>query len=130
MKQFFAILILAGLSYGGYLFYRQVSLGNTRLSTPSISQGQLLISQTSNKLGNLAAVLGASISDTFETGKEMLNDVTEGASEPIINQLMTKTQETLKDLPRKEAEKIKYEFCRGVITEYESSSSPSPSQQP
>ena len=119
MKRLLTILILAGLSYGGYLFYRQASLGNTRLSTPSISQGQLLISQTSDQLGNLAAVLGASISNTFETGKEMLNDVTEGASEPIINQLMTKTQETLKDLPRKEAEKIKYEFCKGIITEYE-----------
>ncbi len=119
MKRLLAILILAGLSYGGYLYYRQSSLGNTRLSTPSISQGQLLISQTSDKLGNLAAVLGASISNTFETGKDLLNDVTSGASEPIINQLMTKTQESLKDLPRKEAEKIKYEFCKGIITEYE-----------
>ena len=64
-------------------------------------------------------MLGASISNTFETGKDLLNDVTSGASEPIINQLMTKTQESLKDLPRKEAEKIKYEFCKGIITEYE-----------
>lgn len=128
MKLLLVLLILAGLSYGGYLYYRQSSLRDTRLFTPPSSQNQLLISQTSDKLGNLAAVLGASISNTFETGKEVLNNITEGTSEPIINQLVSKTQETLKDLPRKEAEKIKYEFCRGVVEEYESPKS-SPANQ-
>jgi len=123
MKRLLGLILLAGLVYGGYLYYRQSSLGNTRLSTPLTSQGQLLISQTSDKLGDLAAVLGASISNTFETGKEILNNVTEGASEPIINQLVTRTTETLKDLPQKQAEKIKYEFCRGVVDEYEDKSS-------
>jgi hypothetical protein len=123
MKRLLSLILLAGLIYGGYVYYQQSQATNPRLP-PASSQNQLIISQTSSKLSDLASVLGASISNTFENGKELLNDATSGRSEPIINELVNKTTETLKDLPRKEAEKIKYEFCRGVIEEYEKGETP------
>jgi hypothetical protein len=125
MKRLLGLILLAGLIYGGYIYYQQSRLEQTSYVPPtSSSGGKLVISQTSNKLGDLASVLGASISNTFENGKELLNDATSGKSEPIINELVSKTTETLKDLPRKEAEKIKYEFCRGIVEEYENKSTP------
>lgn len=121
MKFFLALLLLSGLTYGGYLYYRQSKTPVITSNLPSESQakGKLNITQASDKLGSIAAVLGASISNTYEIGKDLLNTATGGASEPIINKLVSNTTETLKDLPRKEAEKIKYEFCKGVISEYE-----------
>ncbi|MFH2085406.1 MAG: hypothetical protein ABII21_01295 [bacterium] len=120
MKRLLGLILLAGLIYGGYIYYRQSQL---RVSLPpSSSSNQLIISQASDKLGDLASVLGESISNILADGQAYLSDATSGASEPIINQLVTKTQETLKDLPQKEAEKIKYEFCKGVVTEYEDKS--------
>lgn len=118
MKFFLAVLLLSGLTYGGYIYYRQLSTRETS-SKPVDTQNNLVISQATSKFDELASVLGASVVNTFENGKEMLNNATNGASEPIINELVSKTTETLRDLPRKEAEKIKYEFCKGVITEYE-----------
>jgi len=120
MKLFLAVLLLSGLSFGGYLYYRQ--LGSTKTYSPTSSNsGNLILTQSSDKLGNIASVLGANISNILQDGQNILSDVTSGASEPIINQLVTKTTETLKDLPAKEAAKIKYEFCKGIVTEYESS---------
>ena len=120
MKQLIGLILFAGIIYGGYVFYEHSSSPKINSSSVPSSSGSLTISQTSNKLEDLAAVLGASISNTFENGKDLLSDATSGKSEPIINELVSKTTETLKDLPRKEAEKIKYEFCRGVVEEYES----------
>ncbi len=119
MKRLLGLLLLAGVIYGGYLYYRQSTAAPTFQSETPATGGNLILSDTTAKIDNFASVLGASISNTFENGKEILNNATSGKSEPIINQLVTKTQETLKDLPQKEAEKIKYEFCRGVIEEYE-----------
>lgn len=119
MKRLLGLILLAGLLYGGYIFYRQSNPGDTELSSSLPPQNKLIINQSTDKLSSLVSVLGASISNTFENGKELLNDATSGKSEPIINELVSKTTETLKDLPRKEAEKIKYEFCRGIVEEYE-----------
>lgn len=124
MKRLLGLILLVGLIYGGYLFYGQYQAKKLTSSiySETVSEPTVIVSGTSDKLANLATVLGASISNTYENGKEMLSDATNGASEPIINQLVTKTTETLKDLPRKEAEKIKYEFCKGVVTEFENKS--------
>jgi hypothetical protein len=122
MKRLLGFILLAGIVYGGYVYYEQSRAPRINSSNAPLSSGSLTISHTSNKLEDLAAVLGDSISNTYENGKELLSSATNGKSEPIINELVTKTSETLKDLPRKEAEKIKYEFCRGVVTEYENKS--------
>lgn len=122
MKRLIGLLLLAGVIYGGYVLYLQSTRSEPELSSTFSPANNLVITDSADKLSSLASVLGDSISNTFETGKDMLSDATSGKSEPIINELVTKTTDTLKDLPRKEAEKIKYEFCRGVIEEYENKS--------
>lgn len=122
MKFFLVALILSGLSYGGYYFYQKSSAVRDYSSSSNSSLSKLDISHTGDRVDDLAKVLGDSISNTLDNGKEILSSVTRGASEPVINQLVTKTTETLKDLPRQQAEKIKYEFCRGIVQEYEDKS--------
>ena len=122
MKRLFGVILLSALVYGGYLYYQRSQSAPTTILSSQPTQSNLIISQASDKLGNLASVLGASIENTYENGMAMLSTATNGASEPIINELVTKTTDTLKDLPRKEAEKIKYEFCRGIVEEYENKS--------
>ena len=117
MKRLIGIILLIGILYGGYIFYNQ-SRGSKITSSSSNNQ-KLTINQASDKIGAYASVLGVNISGLLEEGQTYLSDVTKGKSEPIINDLVNKTTEALKDLPRKEAEKIKYEFCKGVVTEYE-----------
>lgn len=116
MKRLLGLVLLLGLAYGGYIYYNQSKVSSV---APVVSSSSLSVSATKDNFDNLAAVLGASISNTFENGKELLSTATSGKSEPIINELVSKTTETLKDLPQKQADKIKYEFCRGVVEEYE-----------
>ncbi len=119
MKRLIGLLLLAGLIYGGYWYYTQ-SLAPKNLTASQLTASPTLtVASQSSKLNELASVLGASISTTYESGKELLSSATGGGSEPIINELVTRTADALKDLPRKEAEKIKYEFCKGVVKEYE-----------
>lgn len=120
MKRLLGLLLLAGIIYGGYLYYRQAKTVGSGLPTPQLSSSnQVVITQASDKLGNMAAVLGESVTNLLDQGQAMLSTATAGQSDPIINQLVANTQQTLKDLPQKEAEKIKYEFCKGVVTNYE-----------
>jgi hypothetical protein len=120
MKRLIGIILLLGLVYGGYTFYVQSNSSKISTLDPVENHSNsLIINQASDKIGAYASVLGASIGGLLEDGQVYLSDVTKGKSEPIINDLVNKTTEALKDLPRKEAEKIKYEFCKGVVTEYE-----------
>ncbi len=124
MKRLLGLLLLAGIIYGGYLYYRGSQSLRAHLSVASSPvTNQVNISQASNQLGNLAAVLGASATNLLDNGKALLSSATAGQSDPIINKLISNTQNTLKDLPQKEADKIKYEFCKGVVTNYESTQS-------
>ena len=123
MKRLIGIILLLGLIYGGYTFYAQSKASKISTLDPVENHSNnLIINQASDKIGAYASVLGASIGDLLEDGQTYLSDATKGKSEPIINDLVNKTTEALKDLPRKEAEKIKYEFCKGVVTEYENKS--------
>lgn len=120
MKRLIGLILLAGLIYGGYVFYNQSkSAKSPQIVSSTVSSKQLSISQVSDKLDAYTSVLGANVEAAIQNGQEYLSDVTNGKSEPIINELVSKTTETLKDLPRKEAEKIKYEFCKGIVTDYE-----------
>ena len=122
MRYFIFLLILVGLAYGGWVFYQSMGQTAPKLSSLNTGDGGVKLSGPLHNLDQAAAVLGASITNIVENGQEYLATVTDGRSEPIVNQLISKTQETLKDLPQKEAEKIKYEFCKGVVTEYENKS--------
>lgn len=124
MKRLLGLVLLAGLIYGGYVYYQQTHYLDSLSMYPPQGSNKLSISQGGEKISDLASVLGDSIVATFENGKEILSNATGGTSEPIINELVSRTTETLKDLPRREAEKIKYEFCRGIVEEYENKSTP------
>ncbi len=122
MKRLFLLLIFAGLIYGGYLYYRQSKIMPLSQATP-LTKGQLVITQASDNLGSIAAVLGAHAQNIFDTGKEALSTATDGQSDPIINRAVANLQSQVKDLPAETMNKVKYEFCKGVVTEYEASQS-------
>ncbi len=119
MKRLLILLILAGLAYGGYLYYRQSQHASTQAPAPLESRGQVVITEASDNLGNIAAVLGAQIQTVFDGGREALSDATGGQSDPVINKALTNMQNEVKDLPKETVAKVKYEFCKGIVSEYE-----------
>lgn len=121
MKRLLIVLILAGIAYGGYLYYRQSQLASAREPLPIETQSKLIITQASDNLGNFASVLGSHIESIYEGSKEQLNDATGGQSDPVINKAVANLQSQMQDLPKETVEKVKYEFCRGIVSEYESS---------
>ena len=93
MKRLLGLILLAGIIYGGYIYYRQSTSPGNELTSSLPPQNKLIIIQLSGKLADIAAVLGASIETTYENGKELLSNATSGKSEPIINELVNKTTE-------------------------------------
>lgn len=122
MKRLLAVILIIGLGYFGYLYYQ-----NSRLvpnsSPDSISLDNLVINHTDNKLSDLANVLGTSIENLYDNGKDLLNNATDGKSDPIINKVLENIQTEVKDLPKETVDKVKYEFCKDVVVEYENKSS-------
>ncbi len=123
MKRLLALILIAGLGYFGYLYYQNSQLSSS-LSPEGIPQGSLVINQTNSKLSDLANVLGTSIENIYEGGKDLLNDATGGKSDPIINKALSNIQNEVKDLPKEAVDKVKYEFCKDVVVEYENKSKP------
>ncbi|MFH1244160.1 MAG: hypothetical protein V1487_01090 [bacterium] len=119
MKRIFFLILLLGLAYFGYTYYQSTRLSSSTVSTEVSIPGNLVITQASDKLGDIASVLGASIQSALTDGKEILNNATSGQSDPIINKAVKNIQNELKDLPQETVEKVKYEFCRDIVTEYE-----------
>lgn len=119
MKRLVAFILLIGLTYFGYTYYRSTLLSSSAISTSEESPSNLVITQASDKLGAIASVLGASVQNAFTEGKDLLNSATGGQSDPIINQALTNIQNEVKDLPKEAVEKIKYEFCKDIVTSYE-----------
>lgn len=123
MKRLIGLLLLGALIFGGYTLYTQSKSASQSNKVGIKTQNLLTVEGAADEIGQIASILGASIESTYINGKEMLSSATSGASDPIINQLVEKTTETLKDLPQKQAEKIMYEFCRGIVEDYENKSS-------
>lgn len=121
MKRLIALVLIAGIGYFGYQYYQRSKI--TPLSSVSLSPSNtLVINQTSDKVTDLAKVLGASIENVYQNGKVMLNDATDGKSDPIINKALGNIQNEVKDLPKEAVDKVKYEFCKDVVVEYENKS--------
>ena len=124
MKFFLALLLLSGIAYGGYIFYRQsarrapISLNNVSLP------GNLTITQSPDAWGRVANVLGESVNKVVSAGTELVNQATNGQGGPIINQALSNLQSQVKDLPAKEAAQIQYNYCKTVVTDYEKSQKP------
>lgn len=115
MKRLLVLLLLGGLAYGGYYYY-------TRTQSPLVSNNPMLpleITHGNDQLRNVTSVLGTSIQSAIITGKDWLSVTTEGKSDPIINRALENIQNEVKDLPKEAVEKVKYEFCKDVVTEYE-----------
>lgn len=112
MKRLLVLILLGGLIYFGYLYVSRTQLFPI---SSSISSLPLEITHGSDKL----MVLGTSIQNALNSGKELLNDATAGKSDPIINRALENIQNEVKDLPKEAVEKVKYEFCKDVVTEYE-----------
>jgi predicted negative regulator of RcsB-dependent stress response len=121
MKRLIAVILIAGLGYFGYTYYQKTQV--TSVSSVSLPvTNNLVITQTSSKLSDLANVLGASIENLYVGSKEVLNDATDGKSDPIINKALENIQNEVKDLPKETVDKVKYEFCKDVVVEYENKS--------
>jgi predicted negative regulator of RcsB-dependent stress response len=121
MKKLIALILIAGMGYFGYIYYQNNQLANST-SSEGITQGSLVINQTNGKLSDLANVLGTSIENLYEDGKDLLSDATDGKSDPIINKALENIQNEVKDLPKETVDKVKYEFCKDVVVEYENKS--------
>ncbi len=104
-----------------YTTYFQKSQTQEYVSLTS-SMDQAVDIESEQQAANVTKVLGVSISKTIENGKEFLSEATGGKSDPIINKALENIQKEVKDLPKETVEKVKYEFCKDVITEYENKS--------
>ena len=129
MKFFLTLLLLAGIAYGGYVFYRQsvrhvpISLNNMTIPTG------ISIAESQDTWGKIANVLGESVSSAVSAGTDLVNQATNGQGGPIVNQALINLQNQVKDLPAKEAAQIQYNYCKTVVTQYESASA-SPAASP
>lgn len=114
MLRLIILLAIVGSLFYGYTFYQASRQGVTTTSTPSIE-----ITHAPPAVNQVASVLGASISNAVESGRELLSNATDGKSEPVINQALENIRNEVKDLPKEAVDKVKYEFCKDVVTEYE-----------
>jgi hypothetical protein len=120
MKRLIALLLVAVIGYFGYEYYQQSRTPNFTSALPA--SNNVVINQASGKLSDLSNVLGASIANLYEGSKEALSEVTDGKSDPIINRALENIQNEVKDLPKETVDKVKYEFCKDVVIEYENKS--------
>ncbi|MFH2019199.1 MAG: hypothetical protein ABII80_01085 [bacterium] len=118
MKRFLVILILAAIAYGGYQYYLQYSLDNN-VTPPQLKISDKLDIRQSN-LSDFTDVLGAATSNLLESGKDLLDNITDKDGEPIINKTVDNLTNQIKDLPKEQYDKVKYEFCKDVVVKYES----------
>jgi hypothetical protein len=120
MKRILILVILGLIGYGGYVFYQSYTVKEQPLSVDNLSDTLTLnIQDQSGAWENVQSVLGASISNAVETGKEWMSEATNGASEPIVNRAISNFQEELKSLPSEQVDRIKYDFCKPIVDEYE-----------
>lgn len=116
MRRIIAFFVLVGLVALGYYFYTQ----SQRTSSAPVSR--LKITQAPYQFDSLSKVLGTTTTKVIDTTTNLLNGVTDGQAEPLINKTLENLQNEVKDLPREQYEKVKYEFCKDVVTKYESPS--------
>lgn len=125
MKRLLAFFILAGLVYGGWVFYEFSRSGDRSVSLRNLpSSTEVVISDSQKAWDNLESVLGASIGRAITTGRDWVDEATAGQAEPIVNRAVSNFQEELKQLPADQVEKIKYDFCKPIVTDYEKDHTP------
>jgi len=118
MKKLALIIILVLIVASAYLYYQRTGTSsalNSRLTTTP----QLKFTKAPLNSNNLSKVLGEATSIALTTAGSLLNSVTDKEGEPIINKTLENLQREVKDLPREQYDKVKYQFCQDVIKDYE-----------
>lgn len=120
MRKLLGLILLIGIVYFGYNFYHNYNSSKSisTMSSP-VKLSALSVKNSGIDLENVQHVLGASAENLVDTGKSWLSDATGGASEPIVNRAISNFQTELMQLPAEQVEKIKYDFCKPIVTEYE-----------
>jgi hypothetical protein len=113
MRRLLALALLLVLVGGGYYYYQSSQPASLSPSPPQLNLTQDL------DLGSVTSVLGTTTSNLVSKTTEILNEATDGEAEPVINRTLHNLQEEVKDLPREQYEKVKYEFCRDIVEQYE-----------
>lgn len=122
MRALLTFLFTLGILYGGYLFWQQTSSSSSLpddSSQKSFTTPKLSLQDDQSVLSKLESVLGASISTGIETVNETLSTVTQGRSDPIINEAISNFQKELSKLPEDQVKKIQYNYCKSIVEEYE-----------
>lgn len=112
MKRLLVIVLLGVAGYFGYQYY----LSNQEPDLPLDFSSGIEVKQKMTNAKDILNVLGESTSQIFEKGSDLLNDVTGGKSEPIVNKVVNDLKERVKELPEEEYRRVKYEFCKDVLT--------------
>lgn len=121
MSRLLILILVGALCYGGWRYYlsREVPVRSSRPTT-DVQTPKLSLQDPQTALDSLGAVLGASITQGVAAVGETLNSVSGGRSEPLINQAISNFQKELSTLPEDQVKKLQYNYCKGIVQEYES----------
>lgn len=119
MRRLLTLAIIGLLIATGYYYFSVLNNKDKIGAEPQISPTKMKITQVPTSFNDLFAVLGATTSELWESGLSGLNNVTDGKAEPVINKAVSDLQERIKELPKEQYEKVKYEFCKDVVTSFE-----------
>lgn len=121
MKKLFPLLLLP-LTVGAYYAYKNpqvlnkfISFSQQEESTDETQSADIIF--TTNQA---TEVLGATVSQIGSTARSIIDKVTDEQEEALINKTVENISKQVKDLPEQQVRKIKVEFCKDVIDEYES----------
>jgi len=119
MKRLLALALLVGIAYGGWVWWKSASSPSVSKITNSSSLPKLSLQDPNQVLQNLESVLGVSIENGVSTVKNLVDQVASPDQAPIINKAIENFQSELKQLPEDQVKKIQYNYCKGIVEEYE-----------
>lgn len=118
MKKALALALISIVIGISYFYYQQA--GSLKALTESVVLApKLNLTQTPLDVSSLKQVLGSATSAVLDTSNTVINKVTGNEGEPIVNEAIETIQKEIKEIPAEQYDKIKYEFCQGVVEEYE-----------
>lgn len=86
-------------------------------SKPSSNSDKIVFTDSKE----LGSVLSATSEKISQGAKNLYDKVTNEQEEALINKTVENISRQVKDLPKEQVEKVKYEFCKDIIEEYENS---------
>ncbi len=120
MRKLLLIAIFSLAIGTGYYYYQQLGSLNPLINSSTLAP-KLNISQAPLDVTSLKQVLGEATSAVLDTSNNIINQVTDGDGGPVINEAIETIQKEIQEIPQEQYDKLKYEFCQGVINEYEES---------